>query len=114
MPDNTEVAVAAVKTAPTIGRVAWYRPREDEKKLIANDGIQPCAALVAYVHGERMVNLSVHDMYGYAHSVRSVSFHHGDASECPPGSCCWMPYQQKLAAKVAAEEAACEGTEEAA
>jgi len=93
-----------VKTTPTIGRVVLFKHSDEE-------GGQMHPADVCYVWNDNMVNLSVSDASGNKYGLTSVNFFHGHADDCPVGSCCWMPYQQKLAAKVAAEDAAAEGTE---
>ena len=71
---------------PTIGRVVWYRPGGSMVD-------QPCAAIVAYVHGPRLVNLAVFDHNGNATRATSVTLvQEGDSM--PQGPFCeWMPYQ---------------------
>jgi hypothetical protein len=82
---------------PTIGRVVWYRERDQPKDA------QPNAALIAYVHSDTMVNLAVFDFNGVARSETSVYLHQGD-DDFDPGDryCEWMPYQQGQAAKTEA------------
>ncbi len=89
---------------PTIGRVVWYTPRETQTGL-QYDGIQPLASTVCFVWPDGEVNLVVHDADGNSFSCASVPMFQGNADECPRGSCCWMPYQQKQAQKDAEEEA---------
>lgn len=82
---------------PTVGRVVWYHPngREELNEL----GPQPMAAIVAFVHGDKMVNLSVMDHVGQRHAIeRVVLLQEGDN----PGTvhyCEWMPYQKGQAAR---------------
>lgn len=73
---------------PTVGRVVWfyryeYKPEE-----------QPLAAIVAYVWGDRQVNLCVFDQNGVSLCKTRVKLvQPGD--EIPSGGnyCAWMPYQ---------------------
>ena len=62
-------------------------------------GDQPFAATVAYVHSDRMVNLSYFDHDGLGWSQTSVPLvQEGD--EKPVGMYCeWMPYQLGQAKK---------------
>lgn len=85
---------------PTPGRVVWYWPS-------ANDGVpslpgQPLAAIVASVHTDRRVNLSVIDGHGNTHARGNVSLIQPDDIRPQPGSfnfAEWMPYQVGQAAK---------------
>jgi hypothetical protein len=83
---------------PTVGRVVWFRANETDK--IKLDSEQPLAAIVAYVHGDRMVNLTVFDPNGVPHSRTSVTLKQ-ESDDILPGSsyCEWMPYQLGQAAK---------------
>lgn len=84
---------------PTPGRAVWYYPSQDEinaKQFACNDPSQPLAATVAYVWGDRMVNLSVLDQNGNQFRRTSVALvQPGDepkhTSEGPFAT--WMPYQ---------------------
>lgn len=76
---------------PTPGRVVWYWPA-------ANDNIpalsgQPLAAIVAAVHSDRYINLSVIDAYGHHHSRQSVFLVQPDDEAIPESRAEWMPYQ---------------------
>lgn len=79
---------------PTPGRIVWYWPS-------VNDGVpslpgQPLAAIVASVHTDRRVNLSVIDSYGNHHARGNVSLIQPDDIRPQPGSfnfAEWMPYQ---------------------
>lgn len=83
---------------PTVGRVVWYHPngREELNEL---DKAQPMAAMVAFVHGDKMVNLSVIDHVGERHAVeRVVLLQEGD-NPSAGHYCEWMPYQKGQAAR---------------
>lgn len=95
---------------PTIGRVVLYRPNEIDAELQAIGSTQPLAAHVAYVHGDRMVNLMVIDPNGNPHARTSVTL--VQKEDVPPtGSayCHWMDYQLGQAAKTEALEAQLKG-----
>ena len=86
---------------PTPGRIVWYWPS-------TNDGLsalagQPLAAIVAAVHDDRHVNLSVVDAHGNHHGRTNVFLSQPD-QERPVsrdyGFAEWMPYQKGQAAKV--------------
>lgn len=87
---------------PTVGRVVWFWPST------ANEGAdtkQPFAAMVAYVHSDSMVNLTVVNHNGAQFAVTSVPLRQPE-DERPSGMYCeWMPYQQGQAAKAEALEA---------
>lgn len=97
---------------PTAGRVVWYfkSPNENESGFArpANEAT-PLAAIIAYVHSDRMVNLTVFDANGVPHPRTSVPLvQEGD--EIPGGSHCeWMPYQKGQAAKTEQAEKAAAG-----
>lgn len=96
---------------PTVGRVVWFypgpapvdAPNSDIQTIPAGEGeeMQPCAALVTFVYGDRMVNLAAFDHYGRARNFTSVPLlQEGD--EKPDGGsyyAAWMPYQVGQAAK---------------
>lgn len=78
---------------PTIGRIVWFREAPDQQ-VLHHDKSQPLAAIVVYVHHDRMVNLAVYDADGGAHARTSVPLLQGD--DKPQGEsmwCEWMPYQ---------------------
>jgi hypothetical protein len=77
--------------SPTIGRVVWFWSS-------ANEDNRPCAALVAYVHSDTMINVGGFDHNGAPVSQTSVQLIQGD--EVPKGPHCrWMPFQKGQAAK---------------
>jgi hypothetical protein len=88
---------------PTIGRVVWYFPSDDDlSKLGMNKhGEQPFDAHVIYVWSETCVNLVVFDHEGYMFAKTSVPINlEGQSPHAE-----WMPYQREQAAKHAAEAA---------
>jgi hypothetical protein len=94
---------------PTVGRVVWYTPSKrldengDTKYEFPCDGKQPLAALVAYVHSDSMVNLTVFDTNGVSHSACSVELiQEGHPKDSYGRYCEWMPYQLGQAAKTEA------------
>jgi len=93
---------------PTIGRIVWYSPGDDTG--MQYDGTQPLASIICYVWPDDTVNLTVHDADGHSIPKISVPVFQGNAEDCPPGSCCWMPYQQKKQAEESAKEEAEETT----
>lgn len=95
--ERKTMSEAKVKTAPTIGRVVLFKHSDSD-----NDQMHP--AIVCFVWSDNLVNLSVSNGNGEKYGITSIEFFHGHVDDCPVNSCCWMPYQQKLAAKVAAEE----------
>lgn len=82
---------------PSIGRVVWYFPNGKKDR---DAGIQPMAALVAYVHSDTCINIGYFDQSGVARSQTSVQLEQepGD-SDWSSSFCCWMPYQQAQAKK---------------
>lgn len=89
---------------PTIGRVVWFHPapKSGEAGFASHheSGV-PYAAIVAHVWSAALVNLSVLDANGAAHSRTSVALiQEGDA--VPDAAYCeWMPFQKGQAAKEA-------------
>jgi len=93
---------------PTIGRRVWYWPSEAElHEHVASLGRtrtgagfavtrgQPCDAGIAFVHGDRMVNLTVADHHGFMHSRCSVTLLQEGDLEPPAGTAYaqWTHYQ---------------------
>lgn len=98
---------------PTVGRVLLYWPAAHDiaAGMFAYEGSdQPFAATVTFVHGDRMVNLSVADHNGAIHEKRSVTLlQEGDQANGPNGKAGyaeWMPFQKGQAAKTEALESA--------
>lgn len=90
---------------PTIGRRLWYFPSiydlggmlEKPSTIIQSDQTQPCDAGVVFVHGDRLVNLSVTDHNGNVHKRTSVTLYQpGDEiSHVNGGYAVWMDYQKE-------------------
>lgn len=88
---------------PTPGRVVWYVPAPTESSNFCKPGNDdPCAAIVARVWGDRMVNLTVFDANGLTHSRTSVQLLQDDDTPNGPSYAMWMPYQKGQAAKAEA------------
>ncbi len=88
---------------PTIGRMVWYWP--DGRRTAQN--AQPLSANVAYVHGDRLINIGYLDALGVAHSATSVHLTQDGDDVLDPAIpyCEWMPYQKGQAAKTEQLEA---------
>lgn len=94
---------------PTPGRIVWFRPGEyeldslDMSTIMSGFTRQPLTALIAAVHDDRLINLSVFDADGNQFSVRNVQLLQGDGQDVPSdgkhGYAEWMPYQHGQAAK---------------
>lgn len=89
---------------PTIGRVVWFHPAANT----AEGGFahaEICAAIVAYVHSDTMVNLAVFDAQGNHHVRTSVPLlKEGEPHPASGYFCEWMPYQLGQAARAEARE----------
>ena len=82
---------------PTVGRVVWFYPN-GLRDVLTN--AQPHAALVTYVHGDRMVNLAIFNADGVSYNRTSVVLvQEGDNNPDSWAFCCWMPYQAAQAKK---------------
>lgn len=79
---------------PTVGRVVWFWP------VGQNDmNEQPCAALVTYVHGPRLINVGGFNHNGDHFKRTSCTLvQEGDAKP-EKNYCTWMPYQVGQAKK---------------
>ena len=76
---------------PTPGRIVWFYPApNDNIPVLAG---QPLAAIIAAVHSDRYINLSVIDAYGHHHSAQSVYLAQPDDEAVPVRHAEWMPYQ---------------------
>jgi hypothetical protein len=88
-----------VQIKPTIGRVVWFYPQGHR------EGVQPHAALIAFVHSDKMINLGVFDSNGHSYSETSVPLlQEGDAVPDEGRYATWMPFQIGQAEKNAAKE----------
>ena len=82
---------------PSVGRVVWFWPTKPSPVE------QPYAALVTYVHSDRMINVGGFNHNGEVFAMTSVQLLQDD--DIPVGPCCsWMPYQKGQAAKTEALE----------
>jgi hypothetical protein len=82
---------------PTRGRVVLFTPHKSD--AIPNDG-QPLAAIIAHVHSDGVINLTVFDAFGRVIPRPSVPLlQDGDAKPNDGGFAEWMPYQKGQAAK---------------
>ena len=81
--------------SPTPGRIVWFYPAPHEGIATLNG--QPLAAIVAGVHSDTLVNLSVLDAYGN-HQQRSNVTLVQPGNDAPAYShAAWMPYQVSAA-----------------
>ena len=90
---------------PTVGRVVLFHPSKNavDPGFSRHAEGEPYAAIVAHVHGDTMVNLSVFDANGVTHSRTSVTLVQGDADAPAYGFYAeWMPFQKGQAAKTEA------------
>lgn len=88
---------------PTIGRRVWYWPSKQDlgqtehkpSSVMTANQLQPCDAGICYVHGERLVNLTVADHNGVMHKRTSVQLVQEESDVYPAdgGYAVWMPYQ---------------------
>jgi len=86
---------------PTVGRVVWYYPTKEQDD-------QPQAALVTYVHDDRLINVGGFDHAGHPFQRTEVQLLQDD--DKPEGfHAMWMPYQKGQAAKTEELEAAAKG-----
>jgi hypothetical protein len=79
---------------PTVGRIVLYRPMPNESNLCPVG--HNCAAIIAFVHSDHCVNLTVFDSNGGTTGRTSVHLvQPNDEVPGPGGYCQWMPYQIK-------------------
>lgn len=84
---------------PTVGRVVIFRPAKDfyDFGYCIGKGREH-AAIVACVHGDRCVNLTISDLNGKTFNRTSVTL--VQPGDTPPNGgdyCEWMPYQVGVA-----------------
>lgn len=99
---------------PTVGRKVWYRPSRSDltgpipMAMMGNPDFnpQPLDATVLAVHGDRLVNVQVLDVYGKPFAKTSVKLiQEGDETPKTPdgaeayGYVEWVPYQAAQAKK---------------
>lgn len=89
---------------PTVGRRVHYWPgRHGSGTVLATE--QPFDAGIAYVYGDRMVNISYVDHYGTQFAATSVRLvQEGDERPSDQSAFCeWMPFQVGQAKAAAAQ-----------
>lgn len=94
---------------PTIGRVVWFWPHENDELFKGKYGeqhSQPMPGIVCYVWSDTCVNLTVFDPNGNPHGRTSVLLHNEEMPIPSSGFAEWMPYQKGQAAKTEALEKA--------
>lgn len=73
---------------PTVGRIVWFY---DEEHLPEE---QPLAAIVCFVHSDRLVNLAVFGAEGAMEPAEEIVLvQEGDATPAGEAYAMWMPYQ---------------------
>ena len=92
--------------SPTVGRIVLYY-ENGKTQFDANE--QPEAAMVAYVHSDTMVNLSVIDHNGGQFAATAVFLYQGDGDRPQSAYAEWMAYQKGQAAKTEQLESAMKG-----
>lgn len=80
---------------PTVGRVVWYHPAASQR-IKGQPDDQLCAAIVVYVWGDRMVNLTVMTPNGAPYGVTSVTLVQDGDTAPLERYCEWMPYQKAV------------------
>lgn len=90
-----------VKIDPTVGRILWFTPNQQEEKGFRLDPNQPCTAQITYVHPDGTVNAVV-----WTHECIPCNMFKlrvlQDGEPTPPKTeryLAWMPYQKGQAAK---------------
>ncbi|MBB2928375.1 crAss001_48 related protein [Paraburkholderia silvatlantica] len=88
---------------PTRGRVVLFTPSKDDQVPHGGEAI---AAIIAHVHSDSLVNLTVFDAFGRVHARPSIQLLGDDAAIRPKEGpyAEWMPYQKGQAAKTEAAE----------
>lgn len=88
---------------PTVGRVVWFYPslNTGEAGFEQNLDGEPLAAIIARVWSDQLVNLTVFDAAGRAHTRTSVALVQDLGTKDRPAIafCTWMPFQKGQAAK---------------
>lgn len=98
-----------VVTKPTVGRIVWYWPANNDASVsrVGKDTpyAQAHAAIVTAVWGDTCVNLCTFDANGNARPRTSVLLVQDGAARPEGGNFCeWMPYQVQQAKKHVAAE----------
>lgn len=84
--------------SPTVGRVVWFRPAPWDQ-VGQLDQEQPLAAMVCYVHSDRLVNLVIFSHSGVPQHRNLVPLRQDTDPfiESDQSYCEWMPYQKSVA-----------------
>lgn len=92
---------------PTIGRIVHYHQNGSSRSPLCYDLGQPHAAIIAFVHTDIWVTLTVMGHDGVARPIASVQLVQPGEPTPIPGHdyCTWMPYQMGQAAKTESLEA---------
>lgn len=72
---------------PHVGLPVLYHPHKLD--FIANDGKQPLAGTISYVHSSHVVNLGLLDQYGNAHVACKVPLLQGRFAPTSGGYATW-------------------------
>lgn len=88
---------------PTVGRVVWYHPGDDDPPPLFRG--EALAAIVTRVHGDREVNLTVFRADGITYGRHNIRLRQEGDAPWPKPFCEWMPYQLGQAKKTEAAEA---------
>jgi hypothetical protein len=75
---------------PTVGRVVWFNQMKPD--VFPGSG-GTCAAIVTYVHSDRLVNLCVFDAKGNTHSRILIPLVQPGDTKPTTAHCEWMPFQ---------------------
>ncbi|HWS65681.1 MAG TPA: hypothetical protein VN325_23220 [Steroidobacteraceae bacterium] len=80
---------------PTIGRVVWFTPGDQDKSMTELSPEQAMKADVVYVWPDSTVNLHIVDHGGQIWTRSHVKLVQdgGDAAKVGERYCSWMPYQ---------------------
>jgi hypothetical protein len=91
----------SVKITPTVGRILWFIPNEQEERGFRLDPHQPCKADIVYVHQDGTVNARVLTHEGIPCLIFKCQIVQ-DGDPIPPRKehyLTWMPYQVGQASK---------------
>lgn len=81
--------------APTVGRIVWFHKGTGQDALIEIDSRQPMAAIITYVHHDRLINVTVFNHEGVCYPLTSVQLlQDGEIGALDAFYCEWMPFQK--------------------
>lgn len=81
---------------PTVGRVVLFVPKQDDPSGFGFHAGRATAAIVCYVHSDRLVNLAVFDSNGKQFARTSVTLRQEGDPEPGGDYCEWMAYQKAV------------------